>query len=110
MRPGRGRRARELVALDDVGRGFGRTKQPNRLLDDYVWATLIRLFLEQVGARPNGGRRMYGAAGVFRDHPLVPERPTCRLPAGEPVKIESSSPTFCSRAIGSGSGKWVLIV
>ena len=39
-----------------------------------------------------------------RDHPPVPVRSTCRLDPGA-VRISSSSPMFCSRAIGSGSAK-----
>ncbi len=38
-------------------------------------------------------------------HVAVRERPTQRLAPGGPVRIASSSPTFSSRAIGSGSGK-----
>jgi hypothetical protein len=44
------------------------------------------------------------------DHRLVSERPPRRLVVGGAVRIASSSPTFCSRAIGSGRGKCALIV
>jgi len=50
------------------------------------------------------------AGGQARDHATVAERPSRRSDPSVAVRIASSSPIFCSRATGSGSGKCALIV